>query len=111
MLLAYKLPKKYYIHLPLVISVIIIDLCMPFYLYSTGDWAKRLIDDEEIFSFLIWTHFGLIICLYILFIMQAYTAKLMIAGEAKARGLHHKQAKALLLIKFLVVLSGAILVK
>ena len=100
------------IHIFIMLSVLCIDVWMPFYLYQTGDWYKRLLVQEEIFSFLIWMHFGLILCLYLLFAVQIHTAFQMIRHKKNdVREMHRQQGRAALLVKFLIVLTGIILIK
>jgi len=112
MLIAYKLSKYRYLHIPLMVTVLAIDLAMPFYLYQVGNWEQRLIDQEEIFSFLVWMHLGLIISVYVLFAAQIFTAvKFLRGGNADAREQHRLQGRAAIWIKALVVITGAILVK
>lgn len=111
MLIGYFYAHRRRLHIPIMLSVLGIDLFMPFYLYQTGDWKKRLIEQEEIFSFLIWMHFGLILCLYLLFAAQIYTAIKMLRGQNEVREMHRLQGRAALWVKFLIVLTGAILIK
>ena len=62
------------VSLPVMVSTSV-DVLFPFYLYLTHDWYNRLIVHEEIFSFLIWMHFGLTLALYALYFLQIQTAR------------------------------------
>ena len=54
-------------------------------------------------------HVTLFIAMYALDGAQIHTARKMLKGDAAARADHHSQAKALLIVRGLVILSGAIL--
>ena len=111
MLAAFYLARFRWLHIPIMVSIVLFDLAMPFYLYVTGDWYRRLIEHEEIFSFLIWMHVGLVITLYALYVLQVVSARKIIKGDAEGRADHHSQAKAILLVRGLVLLTAALLVK
>ncbi len=111
MLLAYFQPKRRYLHIPVMICVIVFDVCMPFYLYTHRDWWKRLIEQHEILSILVWFHLFLLIAMYTLEVMQIQTARKLLKGDADARVEHRGQGKAMLLVRGLVILSGAALVE
>lgn len=68
-----------------------------------------MIDQQEILSSLVWMHLGLIITLYALYIAQTYTIGKMLKGSLEARNDHRSQGKALLLVRGLMILTGAIL--
>lgn len=109
MLIAYKFPHKRAFHVPVMSAAIIFDLAMPFYLYLNRDWKERLIDGGEIFSFLIWMHLGLVLTLYALYYLQIKEGRRIIKGKKNARESHRSQAKGILLTRFLVLFTGAIL--
>ena len=111
MLAAFYFCKYRYFHIPAMVVVITTDLLLPIYIYINGNWYERLIEKEEIFSFIIWMHFGLIISLYVLYGAQIYTAVKLLKGQPDMRQLHRMQGKSAVLIKCLVVLSGAVLVE
>jgi hypothetical protein len=111
MLAAYFQPHRRYFHIPVMISVIVFDVGMPFYLYTHRNWWKRLIDQHEILSILVWFHFFLLIAMYALEVVQILTARRMLKGDAGARADHRGQGKAMLLVRGLVILSGATLVE
>jgi hypothetical protein len=109
MLAAYYLPRRRFFHIPVMVFIILFDIGMPFYLYSHRDWWHRLIEQQELFSFLVWMHFGLLITLYTLYAVQIHTAGKMLRGTSNARSDHRAQGKALLLVRGLAILTGAIL--
>ncbi len=109
MLAAYSLARHRFFHIPAMISIMLFDLGMPVYLYTHRRWWHRLIEQQDIFSFLVWMHFGLIITLYILDAAQILTARRLLKGDAEARAEHHAQGKALLVVRGLVIITGAIL--
>ncbi len=111
MLAAFYLSRYRWLHIPLMVSVILFDLAMPFYLYLTGDWYRRLIEHEEIFSFLIWMHVGLVFTLYALYFLQIQSARKIFRGDVDGRADHYTQAKAILLVRGLVLLTAALLVE
>lgn len=109
MLAAYFLPRRRWFHVPVMVSVALFDLGMPFYLYTHRNWWHRLIEQQELLSFLVWMHVGLIITLYALYGAQAYTAGKIVKGASEARTDHHGQGRALLVVRGLVIVTGAIL--
>ncbi|PJC71314.1 MAG: hypothetical protein CO017_00700, partial [Zetaproteobacteria bacterium CG_4_8_14_3_um_filter_59_5] len=70
MALAYYLRRQHRWHVALMGSVMLFDVLFPIWLYLTHDWKRRLIDDGELFSFLVWTHLFLILTLYSLYVLQ-----------------------------------------
>jgi len=109
MLVAYFLPRKRFFHIPVMIAVMVFDVSLPIYLYLHRDWWHRLVEQQEIFSSLVWMHFILLIAMYLLDAAQVHTARRILKGDLTAREDHHTQGKALLIVRGLVVLSGAIL--
>ena len=110
MLAAYFYSRYRWFHVPVMATIAIVDVLFPFYLYLTHDWYRRLIVHEEIFSFLIWMHFGLDLTLYALYILQVLTARKIFAGSVEARQEHHSQGKAILLVRGLVIATALLLV-
>lgn len=106
MLLAYFNPRHRILHIPAMLSVILFDLAMPVFLVTHRHWWHRLIDQEDIFSFGVWMHFGLLITLYTLEIAQLYSAKKILQGDPAARAIHHSQGRALLMVRALVIVTG-----
>ena len=111
MVVAYRWHKKRGVHVPVMISIMLFDLSMPFYLYSTRDWKTRLIDDGDILSFLVWTHIGLLVALFVLYFLQIAAGRKLMQNNEEAREEHRSIAKGLLLVRGLVILSGALLVQ
>ncbi|WP_455222007.1 hypothetical protein [Kaarinaea lacus] len=99
------------LHITVMASVMIFDLLMPFYLYANRDWKTRLIDHGDIFSFLVWTHFGLLIALFVLYAIQIFAGRRLLSGDMSARGEHKNVAKGILLVRAPVIFSGALLVQ
>ena len=81
MLLAYRYHSKRWFHIPVMSAIVVFDLCMPFYLYATRDWYRRLIEQEEIFSMMIWIHVMLLITLYVLYALQIIAGRQLLKGD------------------------------
>ena len=111
MLVAFFWHRFRIFHISVMVSVMIFDLLMPFYLYANRDWKTRLIDDGDILSFLVWTHFGLLIALFVLYTIQVAAGRKLVAGDMSARNEHKNVAKGILLVRALVILSGGLLVQ
>ncbi len=114
MLAAYKLNHLRKFHMPVMVTVVIIDMLFPIYLVLNKDWYRRLIEQEEILSFMIWMHFILVLTLYALYVLQVMTARKMLKGEGDAdvvRQEHRVQGKGILIARALVILSAAMLIE
>lgn len=111
MLFAFYMRQWRVVHIPLMASVIVLDLMFPIYLVLNRDWYKRLIEQEEIFSFMIWMHLILIITLYALYVLQIATARKMLQGDMSAKSGHRSQGIGILVVRGLVVLSAALLIE
>ena len=94
------------------------DVGMPFYLVATRDWKIRLIDHGDIMSFGVWMHFGLIVTLYVLYVIQLQTALKILRSNGKKVDVdeletthreHRAQGMGILLARALVIVTGAIL--
>jgi hypothetical protein len=105
----------WYIHRPRVLHVgamaicMVYDLCVPFYLYHTRNWMHLLIDKGMILDFLLWMHIGLDIMLFVMYFMQVRVGLQVWQGVPGVRDLHRQQGKVILVVRILVVLSGALL--
>lgn len=101
------------LHVPIMAGAMLCDLGMPFYLVATRDWYGRLIVHLEIFSFLIWLHFILLITLYVMYVMQIMAGRRLLKtpGDAQVRAEHRGQAWVILTVKALVIFTGALLVE
>ena len=101
-----------------MVSVMLFDITMPFYLVATRDWKTRLLVDGDILSFGVWMHFGLLITLYVLYVIQVQTALKILRSGKKAVDVdeletahreHRAQGIGILLARALVIITGAIL--
>lgn len=110
MIVAFYLYRSRIFHITVMAGVMVFDALMPFYLYLNRDWYHRLIEREEIFSFLIWMHLGLVITLYALYVLQISAGRRLLKGQNEVRGEHRGQAKAILLVRALVLATAALLV-
>lgn len=109
MLLAYFLHHIRYFHIPTMVAIMLFDLAFPFYLYMNRDWPKRLFEEGDIFSFLLWTHFGLLISLFVLYAIQIMAGRQLARGLQSARAEHKNVALGILAVRALVIISGALL--
>jgi len=109
MLSAFYLARLRRLHVPVMMSVMIIDLFFPVYLYMTRDWHKKLIEHGEIFSFLMWMHFILVITLYVLYVVQIQTARRLLGGDDAVRKDHRTQGIGILIARGLVIFTGTLL--
>jgi len=109
MLSAFYLARLRRLHVPVMMSVMVIDLFFPVYLYMTRDWHKKLIEHGEIFSFLMWMHFILVITLYVLYVVQIQTARRLLGGDDAVRKDHRTQGIGILIARGLVIFTGTLL--
>ena len=109
MLAAYKLPHIRKFHVSTMICCVVFDICMPIYLVLNRDWYGRMIEGGEILNFLLWMHIGLVITLYILYIMQVQIGRKLLAGDKTDKESHAAQAKGIILTRFFVIVTGALL--
>lgn len=113
MILAFYWHRMRRFHITVMVSVMVFDLAMPIYLVSTRDWYTRLIVHADILSFGVWAHFGLLVSLFVLYAMQIQTALKILKPVDQATGdnraMHRAQAKGVLLVRTLVIVSGALL--
>ncbi len=108
MLIAYKLSRFRKFHISVMISCIIVDISMPFYLYLNRDWYGRLIEGGEILNTLLWMHIGLVITVYVLYVMQLSEGRRLLKGVGDREN-HHAQANGLILARGLMIFCGALL--
>lgn len=111
MLAAFFSARQRRFHVPVMIGAMVFDIGMPFYLYLTKDWYRRLITEGELTSFLLWTHLLLVLTLYMLYVMQIQSARHILRGELSVRTDHRAQGKAVLLVRALVIVTGALMVE
>ena len=110
MFLAYYFRRRHKLHITLMSSVMLFDVLFPVWLYLIHDWKRRLIDDGELFSFLIWTHLFLILTLYSIYVLQVLAGRQMLAGANEAREGHRVQSRGIFIVRLFVFLSGALLI-
>ncbi len=111
MVAAFFFSRVRYLHMTVMVTIMVSDLFFPVYLYMNREWGRRLFDEEEIFSFLIWMHVILIITLYLLYFLQIQTARGILKGSSTSRSEHHNQARGILIVRALVIITGALLVE
>ena len=111
MVWAFFWAKKRIFHIPVMVSAIVIDVFFPVYLVLNKDWYRRLIEQEEILSFMIWMHFILVLVLYALYFLQVQSARKLIKGDEVARAEHRNQGKGILIARGLVILSASLLIE
>lgn len=109
MLVTFFLARVRRVHIPVMATIMVIDLFFPVYLFLTRDWHKKLIEHGEIFSFLMWMHLILVITLYVLYVVQIQTARKILEGEDAAKGDHRAQGIGILIARGLVIFTGALL--
>lgn len=112
MVIAYFNASRRAFHVPVMISIMVFDLLMPFYLYLERDLYKRLILNHDILTFGVWMHFMLLVVLYMLYFFQIQTAVKIWRGEdeVEARAEHRAQGKGILLVRAFVIITGAMLI-
>ena len=109
MLLAWYFHRPRVLHVGVMAICMVYDLCVPFYLYYTRNWMHLLFDKGEILDFLVWMHVGLDIMLFVVYFMQIRAGIQVWKGVPGARDLHRQQGTVILVVRILVVLSGALL--
>lgn len=107
MLVAFKYSHLRKFHITTMVGCMIFDLLMPFYLYLNRDWYERLITGGEILNFLIWMHIGLVLTVYVLYVMQIKEGKKVLAGGSRQD--HIFQGKGIILARALMISTGALL--
>jgi hypothetical protein len=111
MLAAFIWARRRAVHIPVMVAVMLFDIAMPVYLYMNKDWHRRLIVEGELTSFLLWTHFLLLLSLYMLYVMQVQVGRRLLRGDEAAREDHRGQGKAILWVRAFVIITGALLVE
>lgn len=111
MLAAFFLRRHRMVHMPVMATIMVIDFLFPIYLVLTKDWYRRLIEQEEIFSFMIWMHFMLVLTLYALYVLQILTVGKLLKGDVTAKAEHRSQGVGILIARGLVIASSALLIE
>lgn len=109
MLLAWYFHRPRVLHVGAMAICMVYDLCVPFYLFYTRHWMHLLIDKGMILDFLLWMHIGLDIMLFVMYYMQIRAGLQVWRGVPGMRDMHRQQGKVILVVRILVVLSGALL--
>lgn len=99
------------VHMTIMISVVIYDLCLPIYLYLDRDWYGRLIAHHDILTFGVWMHFALVLSLYVLYVFQVIAARKILREphSAELRKEHRAQGLGILVVRGCVIFTGALL--
>lgn len=98
------------LHIGIMVGIMAFDIMMPIYLYLNKDWYRRLIKEGELTSYLLWTHFLLLLTLYMLYVMQIQAGRRLLRGGGN-RAEHRAQGKAILIVRAFVIATGALLVE
>jgi len=109
MLAAYWRPRPHVWHVSVMGVCMAYDLCIPFYLYGARNWPHILIDKGEILDYLVWFHVVLDILLFVLYVMQINAGIRLWKGFRESRELHAQQAKLILVVRMLAIISGGML--
>jgi len=109
MLAAYYRPRPRAWHASVMVVCMLYDVCVPFYLYGARNWPHRLIEQGGIFDFLVWMHVVLDILLFVLYAMQIHAGIRLWRGLTESRILHAQQARVILAVRTLVIISGGLL--
>lgn len=110
MALACYFRRRHRWHVALMAGVMLFDVLFPVWLYLTHDWKRRLIDNGELFSFLVWTHLFLILTLYSLYVLQGMAGRQLLARNEAGREAHRVQSRGIFIIRAFVFLSGVLLI-
>lgn len=112
MLAAFMSARRYRrLHVVTMGTVITLDFLFPFYLYATRDWGRRLFDEGEILSFMLWTHLLLVLTLYVLYVVQIQAGSRLLKGVESARSDHRAQGLGILVTRALVIFTGALFIE
>ncbi len=100
-------------HVPVMVSIMLCDLLFPIYLVLTRDWYQRLIVEEDILTFGVWIHLGAVISLFVLYAVQIQAGRGLLSGDndSRYRRDHRSQGKGILLVRAMVIITGALLVQ
>jgi len=85
------------------------DIGVPFFLYYSRNWPHRLIEQGGIFNYLVWMHVVLDILLFTLYVLQIREGVRLWRGGETSREMHAQQAKVIMAVRLLVVVSGGLL--
>jgi len=109
MLAAFWQPRPRMWHVSVMAVCMLYDICVPFYLYGARNWPHILIDKGGILDYLVWFHVVLDILLFVLYTMQIHAGIRLWKGFEESRMAHAQQAKLILAVRTLVIISGGML--
>ncbi len=109
MWVAWRFSRRRWLHATLMGGMMVFDVVFPFYLYQANDWYKRLIVQEQIFSFSVWMHVAILVVLYTLYVVQVQAGLAIWRGDGEARDGHRLQAKGILAARLMALLTGVLL--
>ncbi len=109
MLAAYLYHRPRIVHVAVMVLCICYDIAVPFILYFTRNWPHRLIEQGGIFNYLVWMHVVLDILLFTLYVMQIREGVRLWQGGEGARATHRQQAKVIMAVRLLALVSGGLL--
>jgi len=109
MLVAYWWPRPRIWHVSVMAVCMLYDLSIPFYLFYARNWPHILIDQGEILDYLVWMHVFFDILLFVLYVMQIREGISLWRGSRESRLPHSQQAKMILAVRILVILTGGML--
>jgi len=110
MLLSWRFHRPRIVHVGVMALCMVYDLCVPFYLYFAKNWPHLLFEKGEILDFLVWMHVGLDIMLFVVYWLQISAGLKVWRGVPGMRETHRQQGNVIIVVRLLVLLSGALLV-
>jgi len=110
LLFALGLRKQHKLHAAMMAVLWLFDALFPIYLYLTHDWYTRLVTHQELLSFALWAHLILVISLHALYVLQMMSGRQMLQQPDVERKNHHMQARAFVILRVFVFVSGALLI-
>jgi len=110
MLAAFYNSRVRIFHVPVMVSIMLCDLFFPLYLVMTRDWYQRLIIEQDLLTFGVWMHLAAVIALFVMYGVQIQTGRaLLINDDVKNRQEHRAQGKGILVVRAIVIFTGALL--
>lgn len=109
MLYAWWFHRPRILHVVIMAICMIYDVCVPFYLFFARHWIHLLFDKGEILDFLVWFHVGLDIMLFVVYAMQIRVGIQVWRKVPGVRDVHRQQGNVIIVVRLLVLLSGALL--
>ena len=111
MLAAFYNSRVRIFHVPVMVSIMLCDLFFPLYLVMTRDWYQRLIVEQDILTFGVWMHLAAVIALFVMYGVQILAGRALLLNDnsAKNRQEHRSQGKGILVVRAIVIFTGALL--